>query len=160
MLQNALPNQRLALGTRQIVLAVALQQYHLAALQLVLAVVDNAAHLHVQRLRRPQVLRQIDDARTVAQLSHVRGQLLRVRIEPLHLRLAQRRLDVVGQRGAELPAHVPDALQPTVQIGEQTALVALQRFVPELEQRHEAAIAGVRAGDAAKRMVRVLDFFR
>lgn len=124
-------------------LTIPFQQNHFPVLQLVFAIIADASHLHIQRFGWLQIVRQID-ANSVANRSHVTGQRLGIGVEPLHFRFAQSGFDVVGQSGAELPAHLSDALQAIVQVGEEATFVALQRFVAELQERNETAIAGGR----------------
>lgn len=148
MLQNPLPDQRFAFATRQIVLAIPFQQNHLTVFQLVFAIIADASHFHVQRFGWLEIVRQIN-ADPIADRSHVSGQWLGVRVEPLDLGLAKCGLDFIRQSGTELPAHLSDALKAIVQIGEQAAFVALQRFVAELQERNETPVAGGRTGNTA-----------
>jgi len=60
----------------------------------------------------------------------------------VHLRFAERLLDVPRNDGSELPPQGLDPLAPFIQIGQQAPLVPLESRMPKVEQRPQAPITG------------------
>lgn len=150
MLQNSLPNERLALQLWQVMLTVLFQQHDLATFQLEFPVIGQTANLDKQGLWRFDVVGQIQPV-AVPDRHHVAGENLGVVVEPLQLRFREVGLDVLGQGRPQMPPDLLQLLQPVVQIGHQAALLAADQLVTVQNQRIEPALARLVIGGPARK---------
>ena len=114
--KNPLSDERLALGPRQVVLGVLVEHHHRPVLHFILAVVLQAANLHVQALGRLEVLGEVEARGPDG--PHVGRQRAAVAREPLELLFAQAEAEGRREDAARLPPVVPDARHAVVDVGQ------------------------------------------